>query len=163
MKNICTLEEFLSFLKVSCGFGFDTDKHCFGDRIKLQKYVYMAMRMGLEPKEQLDYSMYIRGPYSSDLADIYFNQESWRRPLFDRDGFDAHKFISTVGYRDTRWLEVACSILYIYRDSLARYTELTDVEAVYEELRLLKDFTKNEVSDVYIELREKGLLVLISN
>lgn len=158
MKNVCTLEEFLSFLKISCGFSFDMDKHTFGERIKLQKYVYMAIRMGLAPKGQLDYGMYIRGPYSSDLADIYFNMDSWRMPLFDQGGFDANRFISTVSHRDTRWLEIASSIIYICQDCLLRYSEELDLDLIYGKLSKLKDFSIEEVQEVYHNLCEKRLL-----
>ncbi|HOP09554.1 MAG TPA: hypothetical protein PK718_01925 [Candidatus Methanofastidiosa archaeon] len=163
MNDMCTLEEFLSFLKVSCGFTFDTERHCFGDRIKLQKYVFMAIRMGLAPREQLDYSMYIRGPYSSDLADIYFHEGSWNRPIFDRKKFDVAGFVSVVGYRDTRWLEIACSIVYICQNSIVQFSDEMNLDTIYERLSLLKDFSRKEVADVYQELCERGIFDLIES
>jgi len=158
MNKICTLEEFLNFLKISCGFAFDIDKHTFGERIKLQKYVFMAIRMGLDPKIPLDYGMYIRGPYSSSLADVYFNMDAWQRPIFDRENFNVSKFITTVGLRDTRWLEVACSIIYIYQNSLLRYGQEIDGFEIYEKLSTLKDFKKDEVMGTHQYLCDAGLI-----
>ncbi len=158
MKSNCTLHDFMAFLKFSCGFSFDINRHTFGERIKLQKYVFMATKMGLSPSLPLDYSMYIRGPYSSTLADIYFNSVEWEKPIFDTKEFDATKFVSTLEDKDAYWLEVASTIVYVIYHSLAHYERDLGKEDVMARVRQLKDYDKQDIEMIYDSLKMYDLI-----
>lgn len=157
MPETCSLHEFLSFLRLSCKFDFDIEKHTFSERIRLQKYVFLAQRIGLVPLVPLDYSMYIRGPYSSALADIYFNSASWDRPLFATQGFDPAQFIRTIGDRDVHWLEVAATILFVSEYTLSQYQGSFSVDDLVERVQRVKTFSDKEIESVYNTLRKNNL------
>ena len=63
-------EKLLSFIFALKKHGFDIDLSNFEDRIKLQKYVYFAQKMGINLGYN-DFELYLRGPYSKKLARDY--------------------------------------------------------------------------------------------
>jgi hypothetical protein len=157
MEHTCTLGDFTSFLRVTCGFDFDNERHTFGERIKLQKYVFLALRMGMNAIVPLDYSMYIRGPYSSMLADIYFNGKEWHRSLFSTDAFDVARYVEALSGKDTLWLEVASTILYVRGHTLMAYEEPPTEEMIVERVRSLKSYDREVIGRVYDDLTRFGL------
>jgi len=68
-KRLVELKAFIQFLKEQCGFTFDINR--FDHRIKLQKYVFISKFLGW--RNEYDYNIYIRGPYSPDLASDYYS------------------------------------------------------------------------------------------
>ncbi|MDR2545424.1 MAG: hypothetical protein LBD03_07810 [Methanobrevibacter sp.] len=69
MGDIGKLNSFINLLNEKLDFSFSTNN--FNDRLKLQKYVFIAKYFGFN--HAYNYNLYIRGPYSSDLADDYYN------------------------------------------------------------------------------------------
>lgn len=59
---------------VSKAAGRNLDVADFNDRLTIQKGCYVLNSWGYGPKYR--FSMYIRGPYSSELADDYYNIDS---------------------------------------------------------------------------------------
>lgn len=55
---------------VEKAIGRNLDVRAFSDCLAMQKGCYILNSWGYEPKYR--FSMYIRGPYSSDLADDYY-------------------------------------------------------------------------------------------
>ena len=58
---------------VSKALGRKLDKNRFNDRLIMQKGCYILNRWGYGPEYR--YGLYIRGPYSSELADDYYGME----------------------------------------------------------------------------------------
>ena len=89
----------------------DTDEH-FENRLKLQKYVFLARYFGLDMG--YNYSMYLYGPYSPGLAEDYFGLaddglEYHKTPLPDE--FNYKEFRNVLYDRDSGWLEIASTLL----------------------------------------------------
>jgi len=87
----------------------------FETRFKIQKYVFLAERFGLD--NQYRYTMYRYGPYSSNLADDYYSlgenmelfQTQSEEPLSET--FDRENFISLVNDKNTDWLEISSTLI----------------------------------------------------
>lgn len=115
------------------------NKNRFNHRLKLQKYVYIANLYGL--RANYDYSLYIHGPYSSELADDYYTIEDFsnEEPMqLDR------RFINLVNGKTERWLELASTIIMlnkryptITREDLIDLAKATKPYASENELRLI--------------------------
>ncbi|MEM2587927.1 MAG: hypothetical protein QXV23_06470 [Candidatus Bathyarchaeia archaeon] len=146
------LAAFIRFLKDRLGYVFNVEEE-FDKRFLLQKYVFLAKYFGLDLG--YDYSLYIYGPYSRELADDYY-ELARQRVLSEAElpeGFDAEGFIELVRGRDARWLEVAASILAV----LEEYPDLSE-EEIYGILRMSKPWLSREYfKEVYEVLREKRL------
>ena len=90
--------------------GFDT-------RLRIQKYVFVAQRLGLDTSYR--YGRYIYGPYSPRLTEDYYrlakNPAAYEaesgRSLPGRFRRDA--FLRTVKGRNSKWLEVATTLIHI--------------------------------------------------
>ena len=158
MQQSCTLKDFAGFLKCACNFTIVPGRTTFGERIRLQKYIFIATKMGLCTAVPLDYSMYIRGPYSSTLADIYFNEHAWDTPLFSVNEFDARRYASLLGGRDTTWLELCATILYVMPFVPVR-KGIADTATLVRRIQELKPFSAEEIRTVYEMIREKGFLL----
>ena len=94
----------------------------FGTRLKIQKYVYLSRNFGLELG--YSYSMYRYGPYSTTLADDYYNlSENPERVANSKpitpNGFRENEFLQLVDGRDNDWLEVAATLV----DQSCRFTD----------------------------------------
>ncbi len=90
------------------GLDFDT-------RLKIQKYTYLAGKLGL--KHEYGYSLYIYGPYSRSLAKDYyalaetpgkFATESKQQVV---SSLDQERFLQLVGNKDVGWLEIASTLI----------------------------------------------------
>jgi len=57
--------------------------NCFEDRLLMQKGCFVLNRMGVYPKYRFD--LYIRGPYSSDLARDYYDLLRGGRMTYETD------------------------------------------------------------------------------
>ena len=82
----------------------------FDFRLKVQKFVYIAKYFGW--KHSYKYSLYIRGPYSSTLADEYYNEDILKYSPLEIDGFDLNSFNEFVNGKTIHYLESASTILY---------------------------------------------------
>lgn len=140
MKNRAYLNYFMRILKEELGFDFNIKN--FNDRVKLQKYVYIAKYFGWE--HSYLYSLYIRGPYSSDLADDYYQPD----PDFGFAGlgsFNQNQFISFVKNHDVNWLEAAATMNYLYKNKCR-----VDREECIKRISIRKpDIPKNIIEEVY--------------
>ena len=125
-----TLASFIKFLEGKDLVKFDIDgdsDECFENRLKLQKYVYIAQRRGLELPYK--HGMYLYGPYSRTLTDDYYEIAEKPDlyaaappdlpPEFDREGF-----LGSIK-NDLKWLEVAATLID-HNAELCRHDELVD-------------------------------------
>ncbi len=89
----------------------------FENRFKLQKYVFLAKYFGLDMG--YNYSMYLYGPYSPDLAEDYYalaNGYSHEGTGFKLpNDFDESRFMDLVKGRSYEWLEIAATLLALHR------------------------------------------------
>lgn len=87
----------------------------FDTRLKIQKYTYLAGKLGL--KHGYGYSLYIYGPYSRSLAKDYyalvenpdkFAAESGQQLV---SGLNQERFLQLVGNKGADWLEIASTLI----------------------------------------------------
>jgi len=147
------LASFIRFLEESLNYKFNVNRE-FEKRFLLQKYVFLARLFGLDMGYR--FSLYLYGPYSSELADDYYEVAKKRglalTPLpntFEREGF-----INLVKDKDSTWLEIASSIILVKE----RYPNLSGEEA-YNVLRFSKPWLSKELFDeVYYVLEGKRVI-----
>ncbi|QLG28155.1 hypothetical protein HUG10_11610 [Halorarum halophilum] len=145
-----TLRAFLDILKDELGWQFNLNE--FDDRLRLQKFVYLASAFGFE--HPYSYGMHLRGPYSPPLAQDYYSDLSSIEPADDAlRTFDVANFTELVESRDVRWLEVAATLrAYVIR--LQRTgTGGNVIERAIEETMEEKDEPRRYVEQVYDDLR----------
>lgn len=151
------LKSFISILRDKIGFSFDMDD--FDDRLKLQKYVFIAKSFGF--KHNYGYNLYIRGPYSSKLADDYFdifrnNEMVNNVPL----NIDTDSFSVLVHDKDVIWLEAAATMLSLYSTYPENYKTLFGVnyDRLIEETKTIKHkISEDIIKSVCNDLREAKL------
>jgi uncharacterized protein YwgA len=110
------LKAFVQFLKEKCGFTFDVNR--FDHRIMLQKYVFLAKSLGWP--NDYTYNLYIRGPYSPDLAKDYYNLEAVSTCNVDKTtirSLDEERFIRVINGKNVAWLEVGITMLSVYNNN----------------------------------------------
>ena len=94
----------------------DTDTG-FDTRLRIQKYVFVAQSLGLDTSYR--YNRYRYGPYSPGLAaDYYRLAENSAAHGTESDlpvptGFRQDEFLRTVKGRNSKWLEVATTLIHI--------------------------------------------------
>ncbi len=124
MERLKILKAFLEALRRSTGFNFNVNR--FDHRLKLQKLVYIAKSLGV-PKLEYDFNLYLRGPYSPELADDYYNlgegaeiSEDEVKAFLSNEAF--HRFVELVNGEDGTWLEIAATLIDLKKvvDDLVR-------------------------------------------
>ncbi|MCL2116274.1 MAG: hypothetical protein FWH29_08635 [Methanobrevibacter sp.] len=159
MENKELLLEFIYLLKESIDFCFDINK--FEDRIKLQKYVFIGKFFGL--KHNYKYNMYIRGPYSSNLADDYYELgKNVNEPCSKDLNFNTENFSALVKNKEVEWLESATTMLSLYSHYKSNYKSLlgnTDFEKIIKDVSEIKHLIpENFIKQVCYDLKDQGLL-----
>jgi len=127
----------------------------FLSRLRVQKASYLLRYLGVHPFTKYDFSLYIHGPYSTELAREYYSEKSEEAtvPEIDNDTLELLKWF--MDHND-RWLEIATSILMIRE----QYTKIKDRE-VLSILKLSKPWlSEDEFREVYRELKSKRQLKL---
>ena len=126
----------------------------FINRLKLQKYAFLAQRLGMPFRYQ--HPIYLYGPYSRELAADYYTLAR----SSDRDGRHAASIPS--GFRkddflkatrdDPDWLEIAATII--------DRNEHTDERAALMErvCRMKSSFAEEFIAGVLGDLEEHGLV-----
>ena len=85
----------------------------FTNRLKLQKYAFLAKRLGMPFR--YTYGLYLYGPYSSELAADYYalarsSGRDGRSSAATPDGFSKDDFLKAIR-NDPKWLEIAATII----------------------------------------------------
>lgn len=108
-ERLSMLAAFINLLKDNLDFSFNINS--LDDRIKLQKYVFIAKSFGLD--FGYHYSLYIHGPYSPNLANDYYYlslngyNDNGQLPRT----FKIESFKSAVQGRSIKWLEIVSTAL----------------------------------------------------
>ncbi|MDG7046991.1 MAG: hypothetical protein JRN53_05335 [Nitrososphaerota archaeon] len=89
----------------------------FNARLRIQKTVYL-LQLHPEFKQRLSYNFnfYIRGPYSSDLADAYFDLKDieHQMPSF---AAGALKYMDKICKMEPEYLELLASVIEVMKNS----------------------------------------------
>lgn len=145
MKDKAKLVGFLKSLKGEDVIDFNKDR--FNHRLKLQKYVFIAQKLGFPTN--YNYSLYIHGPYSTSLADDYYsieNFENVRPRKMDR------QFIKLVKNKSKNWLELAATIIMIKE----RYDDVSH-DKLIELVKTAKPLAdKDHLRDIIRKLEESN-------
>ena len=134
----------------------DTDEH-FNNRLKIQKYVYLAKYFGLDLGYNFD--MYLHGPYSSRLTSSYYdiarNNTDLKSITGDLDGnFRENEFFDYTIDKDKDWLETASTLLELS-------SHYSDKECLIEKTVNAKPhIEKEKVIRIVNELQESNLLTI---
>jgi uncharacterized protein YwgA len=153
------LKAFVEFLKERFGFVFDVNR--FDHRIRLQKYVFIANFLGWD--HNYPYNIYIRGPYSHELAKDYYNLQSVS--VRDETGlaeFDKESFAFIIDGKNIQWLEVATTMLSLYSNNKDRIKGRKISSFLIERTKDIKsEYDKDEfIENVFNDLNEYSLVNL---
>jgi hypothetical protein len=100
----------------------------FEVRLRVQRYAYLTRPFGYDMGYRFD--MYLRGPYSPELADDLAEMRPGELSGVEPAPLDG-RFIALVRGKDRLWLEVAAAIM-MFREDRPGLDEYTMVRAVCE-------------------------------
>lgn len=129
------------------------DEDGFVSRLRLQKAAYLLKRMGVEPFTKYEFNIYLRGPYSPELAKEYYGElgEEKEKPEITVEKLESLKWFVE---HDEKWLEIASSILLILED----YPDIS-YDELFSLLRMSKPWvTREKLDQIYRELEERSLV-----
>lgn len=162
MYNITTkvelvnmLASFVSFLEDSNLIDFsviqDENDNGFVNRLRIQKYVYLAKYCGLDLG--YSYTMYRYGPYSPDLTAAYYSLVDFNYQAKDLPvTFNAQEFVSLVSNKDENWLEIATTLLH-------QHKKVSDREALVRRVESIKcNYSTDYIRGVLTDLAQKNLI-----
>ena len=150
------LKGFIDLLSEYLGFNFNIDY--FDHRLKLQKYVFITIFFGFN--HDYHYDLYVRGPYSTDLADDYY--DIYRKGI-DSDNsieMDMDSFSSLIKDKHIDWIESAATMLSLYNSCKSKYNNSNnfDSEGLIKGTNRIKHrISINTIKNVYFDLREYDL------
>ncbi|MDR2966427.1 MAG: hypothetical protein LBU74_00565 [Methanobacteriaceae archaeon] len=156
MKNKEKLNVFINLLKDKIGFSFNIED--FDDRLKLQKYVFISKYFGFN--HSYVYNLYIRGPYSSDLANDYYDISPNEFTSNISLKIDMDSFSSLIKDKDIKWLESAATMLSLYSSYKNNYNNYNKIDSnrLIKETNTIKhriDF--DIIKTVYSDLNDYNL------
>ena len=99
------------------------------------------------------------GPYSPSLADDYFELAKWvvKPDIKELSWMREDVFLELVRGKDSRWLELATTIMSVYERNRDKVTKSELIVIV----KLLKSWAeKTEIIDIVEELIKAGLIKL---
>jgi uncharacterized protein YwgA len=139
------LAKLAGFIKALEDIGFNFNVNRFNHRLKLQKYVYLARRYGIDLGYY--YNLYIRGPYSPELANDYYSIKEG----MPRKNVDPPKdFFRLVKGKSERWLELAATLVMIKE----RYPDISDEEMIDLVIKNKPFATTEELKDILKKLKK---------
>ena len=143
MSNRERLASFLKALEEADILTFN--KNLFNNRLKLQKYVYIARHFGFEMP--YTYSLYLHGPYSPSLADEYYAIEDFQNA---KPAELDTQFIRLVRNKSEKWLEYATTIIMI-RERYGRIGRHKLIELVHDAKPLAEPEHLNAIIRILIK------------
>lgn len=131
-------------------FGHDT----FGERLRTQKAIYLLKVLGIPAARRYDFNLYLRGPYSPDLAKDYFMIAPQMagvapEPIPERQLRVIEEFVT----QGDSFLEAAATIHFI-----KAHSEETTKEAILAHARRIKPQLSHRYEAAYDGLQSVGLL-----
>jgi uncharacterized protein YwgA len=133
------------FVKALESIGFNFNVRLFNNRLKLQKYVFLAKQYGIDLG--YNFNLYVRGPYSPMLAEDYYRLSEEIEPI--RVGLP-EDFIKLIKNKSERWLELASTVVMVKN----RYPSIDD-EKIIKIVLGNKPFTnEEELKEIICKLRK---------
>lgn len=123
---------------VSKALGRKLDRRKFNDRLLMQKGCYILNSWGYGPYYR--YGLYIRGPYSSELADDYY--EIGRLSNSTTIPSDAISKLSEIMNKGIEYTEAYATVLLVKRNNPGR----TDKE-IFDKSLNIKPHLEKEVTE----------------
>ena|SRR5688572_19162537 len=128
------------------------------NRLKLQKYVYLAQTC-FNNDFGYEFSVYSNGPYSPDLANYYYETMDIKRINADimkndwkLDNDFTNRFLDFFKDKELEWLVVASTLIDIHN-----YFE--DEQEILNKVYAMKsDYSKDYIDDVWNELKNMNLV-----
>lgn len=147
-----TLSQFVSYLNehgmIDTAKLKDNSDEGFENRLKTQKYVYLARRFGLDLGYR--HNIHLYGPYSPDLTKDYYRMDVANMPSALPHALNDSEFLSALRGKSSAWLEIAATI--IYERDLNQGIPL-------EHLYLMKpDHAPEFIDSVHVDLKNLNLL-----
>jgi len=127
------------FKAVAVACGHDLMISRFDDRLTLQKGCYILNSWGFVPK--YNFNMYVRGPYSSGLADEYYKYDSIKADVTDIPE-DAIANLTEIYSKGIGYAEAYATVLMVKSNSKG-----SSNEDVLKRALELKPRLKTEVSE----------------
>jgi len=124
MKSKEKLNRFIHLLNDKIGFSFNVED--FDHRLKLQKYVFISKYFGFN--HSYIYNLYIKGPYSSELAEEYYDMSLNEFNSNSLD-MDIDSFSLLVKGKDIKWLESAATMLSLYSTYKSNYNNKNKINS----------------------------------
>jgi len=122
----------------------ELDVSSFNKRLRIQKLVYM-FRLHEEIKPHLDfkYNLYLRGPYSPELAYVYYHLER-ASPIYIKLSSEAVEYCKEILSLNTRKLELLCTLVEVLKTNEHLFSDDEIVNFVHEfkpnyDVREIKD------------------------
>lgn len=157
------LQDFIKFLHenkmINIHDILKTDESGIINRLKLQKYVYLAQTT-LKNNFGYEFNIYNNGPYSPELANYYYEKMDSNEKFTDRnykasqniDPAFSTKFMELYKDKDANWLEVAATLI----DS-TNYCE-NERESLDKVYAIKSKYDSSFIDSTLDELKEKSLV-----
>lgn len=152
------LSSFIRFLEEGELLDFSTFN--FDTRLRIQKYVYLSRRFGLEWEHS--YNMYRYGPYSTSLAEEYYGLHKSGMPESATElpaSFRINEFMNLVDGRSSGWLEIAATLID-QRIMFYTHGRLDGGKLVRHVESIKHDYTVDFINSVFNDLVEHNQLLL---
>ena len=126
----------------------------FTNRLKLQKYAFLAKHLGMPFRYR--HTIYLYGPYSSELAADYYalargSGQDNKRSASVPSGFRKGDFLKATR-NDPKWLEIAATIIDRNEHTGGRASLMEKV------CRIKSGFDREFIAGVLGDLEEHGLV-----
>lgn len=156
------LQDFMCFLHENKLVDLDSllrkDETGSINRLKLQKYVYLAQTC-LNNDFGYDFSIYNNGPYSPELANYYYENMGVNRIANDlkkrnwNSNIDfTKKFLTLFKEKELEWLIISSTLI-----DIANYLE--DEQEILNKVYAIKsDYSKSYIDDIWNELKDNDLV-----
>ncbi len=163
-------KDIIKFIQVQIELGLSDSNNRleldFDKRLLIQKVFYFLIKLGFDFK--LKYNFYKYGPYSPELADIYFESSEFKSMKIhetseyhfsnnDKTALNLLKSLMDKWGENTQIWEYYSSLLYIHEDMYFRKWNIESVKAkiAREKYEL---FDRFKFESVLQELKELGLI-----
>lgn len=128
------------------------------NRLKLQKYVYLAQTC-LNNDFGYEFSIYNNGPYSPELANYYYENmdidriaNDLKKRKWNSDSDLTKNFLTLFKEKELEWLIISSTLI----DS-TNYLEY-EQEILNKVYAMKSDYSKSYIDDVWNELKDNGLV-----
>lgn len=128
----------------------------FDKRLRLQKVVFLIEH---KTKEfSYPFSLYLRGPYSKELAKEYYNMTTDSYSESEQSlSEEAKELANILSEKDNLWLEIASTIV-MFSDSYSAEEAVARTREFKEDILSSKKERADLVDSVYEEIKRMGCL-----